>query len=259
MARLYSRLISAFTAYHARLKRGIVTSGLLARIGLLFLLAVSKLVFVLISLPYFLFVRVPPPSGKKLESLTVSPRRYQQVLVLSLMSIAAIAVSVNLFSGGFFRPQQHFYGAPDEHLQLSGAREFEENFPLSIDSVTPSPLEHSVTVEGTGPSYAQVMVYLDNGRSLVGTTTVDGNGRWRFVKTGEMGIFEKGTHSVFAVFHSEDNMILGEPTPVKTFIITGGNPLFGVGYFGITAILLAIVALGFLGFSVVRLKKAGTA
>lgn len=259
MAQLYSRLISAFTSYHARLKTGIVTSGFMARVGLLFLLAVSKLFFVFVSLPYYLFAKIPAAHGKGPESMTASPRRYQQVIVVSLMVVAAVAVSANLFLGRFVRPAQPLYGAPDQHLQLSDTRKYQENLALSIDSVTPSALEHTVTVEGTGPSYAQVKVYLDNGQSLVGMTTVDADGKWRFVKTGEMGIFEKGTHSVFAVFHSEDNVILGEPTPTKTFVITGGDPLFGVGYFGLATILLATIALGFLGFSVVKLKKAGAA
>lgn len=261
MAHRYSKFIAEFSAYNNMLKRRIVTSGFFFRIILLIQLAVSKSFFVLASLPYFLLVQTPAPDDGDLESVTASPQRFQQVLVLSLMSIAAVAVFVNTLSSSFFHQFQPssstVHGSADRHLQFIGTRSFDEKAVPAIESITASGLEHTVTFEGTGPSYANVAVFVDNGETLVGMATVSANGRWKFVKTKDMGVFDKVPHSAFAMFYGDDNMVLGKPTAVKPFDFSDLDyQLFVFGYLGIGAIFFAIIVIGVLGFSVVKLRKA---
>lgn len=260
MANHYSRFIAKFSAHNDMLKRRIVTSGFLFRILLLIQLGVSKIIFVLASLPYFLLVQNPAPDDKDLESVTASPRRYQQVLVLSLMGIVAVAVFVNMLSSSFllqFQQSSPVHGSADKHLQFIGTRSFDEKAVPAIEFITASGLEHTVTFEGTGPSYANVAVFVDNGETLVGMTTVNANGRWKFVKTKDMGVFDKVPHSAFALFYGDDNMVLGKPTAIKAFDFSDLDyQLFVIGYLGIGAVFFFIIVIGVLGFSVVKLRKA---
>ena len=259
MAHRYSKFIGEFSAYNNMLKRRIVTSGFLFRIVLLIQLGVSKSFFVLASLPYFLLVQTPAPEENDLESVTASPRRFQQVLVLSLMSIAAFAGFVSTLSYSFlhqFQSSSQIHGSADRHLQFIGTRSFDESAVPAIESITASGIEHTVMFEGTGPSYANVAVFVDNGETLVGMTTVNANGKWKFVKTKDMGVFDKVPHSAFALFYGADNMVLGNPTAVKPFDFSDLDYQFFVfGYLGVGAIFFAIIVIGVLGFSVVKLRK----
>ncbi len=256
----YSKFITGFSTYNNILKRRIVTSGFFSRIFLLLQLVVFKSFFVLVSLPYFLLVQTPAPDEKDLESVTASPQRFQQVLVLSFVSIAAVAVFVQTLSSSVFHQFQPFsstHGAVDQHLQFIGTRSFDEKAVPAIETITASGLEHTVTFEGTGPSYANVAVFVDEGEALVGTVTVNANGRWKFVKTKEMGVFEKMPHSAFALFYGDDNMVLGKPTASKSFDFSDLDyQLFILGYLGTGAIFFAIIVLGVLVFSVVKLRRA---
>lgn len=260
MGNRYSKFITGFSAYNDTLKRKIVTSGFLSRMLLLLQLVVFKSFFVLVSLPYFLLAQTPAPDEKDLGSVTASPQRFQQVLVLSFVSMAAVAVFVQTLSSSVFHQFQPFsptHGAVDQHLQFIGTRSFDEKAVPVIESITVSGLEHTVTFEGTGPSYANVALFVDDGEALVGTVTVNANGRWKFVKTKEMGVFEMVPHSAFALFYGDDNMVLGKQTAAKSFNFSDLDyQLFVLGYLGIGAISFIIIVLGVLVFSVVKLRRS---
>jgi|GEM_PF-6887519 len=255
MSGTYAQFLKNFSQYINTLRKRIVTEMFVVKILYLMELIFLKIVFVVVSFPYFLVFREKTKKTKNLLATTVSPERFQQVLVLSFAVIAVLVIAIQTLSNAFFTQNETFHGAANTVPQFSGSREYAEDIPLAIQSVNVSSIDNSVTFSGTGPLFSHVALFVDNGQSLVATTKVNADGTWTLLQTGDQGVFAAGPHAVFAVFYGDDNQVLGQPSSMKTFEIHSTSLPIIFRYFGFSSFVIAVLTLGFLGLSIVKLKK----
>lgn len=262
MALGYSSLVTKFGTLNNRVKVKIVTAGFIGKIAFLIELAILKVVFTVISFPYFLLngVRASRIGGRNnIVSVTAVPDQLQQVIVLSFIAIVLFAAGINALFSSFTRVPPTFHSSAAETLQFSGIRPYEGDAQFAIRSVTTTPQQPGLYFEGTGPSFSRAVIVVDGGQSEIGSTKVNGNGEWEFVKSPSVGRFIPGQHSAFAVFYGDDGSILGNPTPLKTFDVTTDFLMLVYRTLGLNTVVFGILLFGILGFSVVRLRKTTTA
>ena len=259
----YHQFLKHFSTLNDWIKVRIVTANFFMKLMLLVVLFWLKLIFVVVAFPYYLFVRprtaLVTPSGKRLETVTASPPRFQQVLVLSLSATAVLLFSLQALLAPLVEKDIEIHGVTYLPLVLSDSRAYQPTVPSIIKDVSVSSVDQVVAFTGTGPAYAKIALFVDNGQSYVGTSRVGASGQWTLIQPAGYGTLNPGEHSSFAAFYGDDNVVIGNPTPAKTFTVPFDTFSMFFHAFGFNTLFLLVLGLGVLIFSVVKLRKASTA
>lgn len=234
-----------------------MSANFAVKIFLLFELAFLKFVFSVVAFPFFLLVRSKNSEVHNAQSLAKNPHHFQREIVLSFAVVIILVLGFQVLFSSLSQGQM-FHEAASTPLDFSGSRPSSEGESIPVSDVSVSPFDQTVTFEGTGPSYAHVAIILDDGESFVATTQLDAQGHWEFTPTAGQGMLSAGKHSVFAVFYGDDNKVLGKPTAMKTFVISSNTFSEIFRYIGFNSLIIALLTIGVLSFSVIKLKKVAT-
>jgi hypothetical protein len=254
MRKNYSQLLKNFSSYGAKLKVKIVNGNFFMKGCYLVELFFVKAVFLVVALPFYLLNR-QTYSKKDLESVEATSQSFQRAAVVSLCSLLVLAVAGQYFFSTVIFSNSAVHGAPQLALSFIGTRADQGDNPQAVNDVQVSPFDNTVTFSGIGPSYGHVALFVDNGQALIAKTDVGANGDWRLAEDFQGGALSRGAHSVFALFYSNDNAVIGSPTALKPFTIPDGSLSYIFESFGLNTFLTVLLGIGVLIFSVIQLRR----